>query len=204
MLPSPSPIEPAPQLTGAAVLSDSGQTQKPLGVLVKTAIGLIAAAAILVPAAAYAGHGKPGLWTISSTMEMPNMPQMPPEAMAMMKSRGMSMPGMGGAPIVTQICMTPEQVNGDVPPAMHNSAENCTTKLLSQTATSMKSQVTCHGRMEGVGLAEMSWRGNEHYEGTYSFKGTMEGRPQSLSTRYTGDFVKADCGGVKPAKVMSH
>ena len=175
-----------------------------MGVLMKTAIRLIAAAAVLLPVAAFAGHGKPGLWNISTTMQMANMPQMPPEAMAMMKSRGMSMPGMGGAPITTQICMTQEQVNGDVPPAMHNSAESCTTKLLSQTATSMKSEVTCHGRMEGVGQAEMSWRGNEHYEGTYSFKGTMEGQPQAISTRYTGDFVKADCGAVKPAKVMAH
>ena len=169
----------------------------------KFASGLIVAAIALLPAAAFAAHGKPGLWTISSTMQMANMPQMPPEAMAMMKARGMSMPGMGG-PIVTQICMTPEQVNGDVPPAMHNREENCTTKLLGQTATSMKSEVTCHGRMEGVGHSEMTWRGNEHYEGTYSFKGSMEGRPQEISTRYTGDFVKADCGAVKPAKAMSH
>ena len=75
---------------------------------------------------------------------------------------------------------------------MHRDGENCTTKLLGQTATSMKSEVTCHGRMEGVGHAEMSWRGNEHYEGTYSFKGSMEGHPQDISTQYTGDFVKAD------------
>ena len=166
-------------------------------------LALIAAALGLVPVAAWAAHGKPGLWTISSTMQMANMPQMPPEAMAMMKARGMQVPGMG-APIVSQICMTPEQVNGDVPPAMHRDGENCTTKLLSQTATSMKAEVTCHGRMEGVGHSEMNWRGNEHYEGTYSFKGSMEGRPQEISTRFTGDFVKADCGAVKPAKVMSH
>jgi len=50
----------------------------------------------------------------------------------------------------------------------------------------------------------MTWRGNEHYEGTYNFKGMMEGRPQEISTRYSGDFVKADCGAVKPARVMSH
>ena len=165
---------------------------------------LVAAAIGLVPVAAWAAHGKPGLWTISSTMQMANMPQMPPEAMAMMKERGMKIPGMGGAPIVSQIFMTPEQVNGDVPPAMHRDGENCTTKLLSQTATSMKAEVTCHGRMEGVGRSEMTWRGNEHYEGTYSFKGSMAGRPQEISTRFTGDFVKADCGSVKPAKVMSH
>jgi len=171
--------------------------------LAKFATGLTAAAIVLAPAAAFAGHGKPGLWNITSTMQMANMPQMPPEAMAMMKSRGMSVPGMG-QPITTQICMTPEQVSGDVPPAMHGRQENCTTKLLGQTATSMKSEVTCHGRMEGVGHSEMAWRGNEHYEGTYSFKGSMEGHPQEISTRYTGDFVKTDCGTVKPAKVMSH
>jgi len=164
---------------------------------------LVTAGVVLAPMAALAAHGRPGLWNVTTSMEMANMPQMPPEAMAMMKSRGMKMPGMG-QPMTSQMCMTKEQVNGDTPPAMHKREENCTTKLLSQTGTSMKSQVTCHGRMEGVGLSEMSWRGNEHYEGTYSFKGTMEGRPQSISTRFSGDFVKADCGAVKPAKVMSH
>lgn len=169
----------------------------------KIATGLIAAVIVLLPAAAFAAHGRAGLWNVTSTMQMANTPQMPPEAMAMMKSRGMKMPGMG-QPMTMQMCMTQEQVNGDVPPAMHNRGENCSAKVLSQTATSMKSEVTCHGRMEGVGHAEMNWRGNEHYEGTYNFKGTMEGRPQDISTRYSGDFVKADCGSVKPAKVMSH
>src|SRR5256885_12064105 len=125
---------------------------------------LIAASVALLPAAALAAHGKAGLWNVTSSMEMANMPQIPPEAMAMMKSRGMKMPGMG-QPMTSQICMTQEQVNGDIPPAMHNRGENCTGKVLSQTATSMKSEVTCHGRMEGVGHAEISWRGNEHYEG---------------------------------------
>ena len=164
---------------------------------------LIAVSVALLPAAALAAHGKAGLWNVTSSMEMANMPQMPPEAMAMMKSRGMKMPGMG-QPMTTQICMTQEQVNGDMPPAIHDRGENCTTKLLSQTPVSMKSEVTCHGRMEGVGHAEVTWRGNEHYEGTYNFKGSMEGRPQDISTRYSADFVKADCGAVKPAKVMSH
>ena len=169
----------------------------------KFTTGLIASALLLAPVAAFAGHGKPGLWNITSTMQMANAPQMPPEAMAMMKSRGIKMPGMG-EPMTSQICMTPEQVNGDLPPAMHNQDMNCTGKVLSQTSSSMKSEVTCHGRMEGVGHAEMNWRGNEHYDVTYNFKGTMGGRPQEISPRYSGDFVKADCGAVKPAKVMSH
>jgi hypothetical protein len=162
----------------------------------KLVLALTGAAIVLAPATAFAAHGKPGLWTITSTMQMANMPQMPPEAMAMMKSRGMKIPGMGGAPIVTQICMTEDQVKADKPPAMRE--ESCTPKALSQTATSVTTEVTCHGRMEGVGRSQMSWRGNEHYEGTYSFKGAMEGHPQEMSTHYTGDFLKADCGSVKP------
>jgi hypothetical protein len=163
--------------------------------------GLIATSVLLAPAAAWAAHGKAGLWNISTSMEMPNMPQMPqmpPEAMAMMKSRGMSMPGMGGAPTVTQICMTQEEVNADRVPSMNNGEASCTTKVLSQTSSSMTAETTCHGRMEGVGRMQMSWRGNEHYEGTYSFKGMMQGRPHQMTSRYTGDFVKADCGSVKP------
>jgi hypothetical protein len=160
---------------------------------------LMGTALVLAPAA-FAAHGKAGLWTISSTTKMPNMPQMqnlPPEAMAMMKARGMQMPGMG-QPIVTQICMTQEEVNMDHPPAMRQAGQSCTTKVLSQTATSVNTEVTCHGRVEGVGHAQMSWRGNDHYEGTYNFKGTMEGHVQEINTSYTGDYVKADCGSVKP------
>jgi hypothetical protein len=164
---------------------------------------VIAAAIVLAPAAALAAHGKPGLWNISSTMQMANMPQMPPQAMAMMKARGMSMPGMGGAPVVSQICMTQDQVNADKPPAMSQHEESCTTKVLNQTATSVTAETTCHGRMNGVGHSQISWRGNDHYEGSYSFKGMAEGHPQDMSTHFAGDFVKADCGSVKPPS-MNH
>ena len=166
----------------------------------KLVSGLAATAILLAPAAALAAHGRAGLWKISTTMDMPDMPQMsnmPPEAMAMMKLRGMSIPG-NGAPMVTQICMTQDEVNTDRIPSMNNREQNCTTKLLSQTPSAMTAETTCHGRMEGVGRMQMSWRGNDHYEGTYSFKGSMEGRPHQMTTRYTGDFVKADCGSVKP------
>ena len=95
--------------------------------------------------------------------------------------------------------MTQEQVNADKPPAIRNDASNCDTKVLSQSPdrhayrrspamAGWKAWATC----------EISWRGNEHYEGTYNFKGACDGHPQEITTHYTGDFVKADCGAVKP------
>ena len=163
---------------------------------------LTASVALLLvsPGVALAGHGKAGLWTITTSIQMPNMPQMPqmsPEVAAMMKQRGMSMPGMGG-PITTQICMTQADVDANVPPRSGNHEEDCQTHVISQTSSSMSADTVCSGRMQGTGHMQVSYSGAEHYEGSYSFKGSMEGHPNQMSSTFKGDWVKADCGSVKP------
>ena len=158
---------------------------------------LIASSLILVPAVAFAAHGKVGLWNVTTTMQMSNAPQIPPEALAMMKERHLPIPG-SGQPVTSQICMTQEQVNADKPPAMSNREESCDTKVLNQSPGLMEANVSCHGRMNGVGHIKVIWRGNEHYEGIYNFKGVMNGQPHEMTTHYSGDYVKSDCGAVKP------
>lgn len=163
---------------------------------------LLAATIVLLPAMANAmPHGRPGLWTTSTTMKTAAMPQMSPQVMAMMKQRGIKMPGMGGEPVVNQICMTP----GDVKEGMMAQQRlrdqheiSCTPKVLAETASSVTTEITCHGNMEGVGRSQISWRGDSHYEGDYSFKGVMHGHASEMSSHYVGDFVRADCGAVKP------
>ena len=156
---------------------------------------LMGTALVLVPAAAWAAHGRVGLWNVTSTMEMPNMPPLPPQALEQMKAHGMPMPGQ---PSTTQMCMTQEQVNADKPPAFSNREVSCDTKVLSSSPSAMHTQITCKGQVNGVGDMQISWRGTDHYEGTYNFQGTAGGHPQNMTTRYSGDFVKADCGSVKP------
>ena len=87
---------------------------------------LMGAALILAPGIAFAAHGKTGPVDRHLHMEMKGMPQMPPEAMAMMKARGMPMPG---APFTTQMCMTQEQVNADKPPAFSNARKAATPRF---------------------------------------------------------------------------
>jgi hypothetical protein len=100
--------------------------------------------------------------------------------------------------------MTQQQVNMDRPPDMQRDGENCTTRVLSQSASQMNAQTSCHGHLEGTGHLQMAWRGNTHYEGVNSFKGSMEGRAQEMTTHFSGDFVKADCGSVKPFAAPPH
>jgi hypothetical protein len=94
--------------------------------------------------------------------------------------------------------MTPEQVAMDNPPAMERDGQSCTSRVLSQSASVVTAEVTCHGKVEGKGRAQVSWRGTDHYQGTYNFRGAMEGQVHEISTSISGDFVKADCGAVKP------
>jgi hypothetical protein len=158
-------------------------------------IGLSAVALLLAPGTAFAAHGKAGLWNVSTTMSMANV-QIPPEAMARMKAMGMQMPM--GQTFTSQICMTQADVDADAPPPMSRNESGCASKVTSQTASSMTAEMICNGDMKGTGQMQIRYSGAEHYAGSYSFKGSMNGRPADMSSSFKGNWVKADCGTVKP------
>jgi hypothetical protein len=163
-------------------------------------LGLLAATLATAPAAAVP-HGKPGLWKITSVMQMSAMPELPPQVMAMMKKRGMPMPGQA---TISNICMTQEDVSGNIGEKLAAQHQvDCTPHILNQTATSATTEVVCHGAMEGTGRSQITWSGDSHYVGSYQFKGSMHGQPNEMGTRYTGDWVKSDCGAVKPFSTKS-
>lgn len=160
----------------------------------KLLIGLSAAALLLSPGIALAGHGKAGLWNVSTTTNMAM--QMPPEAMEQMKKMGMKMPS--ARTFASQICMTQAEVDSDKLPPMGKNESGCTSHLVSQTGSSMTAQTVCNGEMKGSGQMQISYSGAEHYAGSYSFKGNMNGQPIDTNSSFKGDWVKADCGAVKP------
>jgi len=150
-------------------------------------------------------HGKPGLWEVTTTMKMA-MPDMPPQMMEMMKKRGM--PGTGQA-VKSQMCMTSDDVKEGADAArrlreQHN--VDCKPRVVSETSSSMVTEVTCHGTMEGVGRSNMTWHGDTSYVGNYSFNGVMHGQHTENSSHFEGRFVSSDCGSVKPfsARSMPH
>lgn len=160
----------------------------------KLLIGLSVAALLLSSGIAFAGHGKAGLWNVSTTMN--TAMQMPPEAMEQMKKMGMKMPS--ARTFASQICMTQAEADSDKLPPMGKNESGCTSHLVSQTSSSMTAQTVCNGEMKGSGQMQISYSGAEHYIGSYSFKGNMSGQPIDTNSSFKGDWVKADCGAVKP------
>jgi hypothetical protein len=158
-------------------------------------LGLAAAALIAAPA--WAKHGKAGLWNVTSTTDV----GLPAKTVAAMKKLGE--PIAAAQPVTVPMCMSQAEVDADTPPHLDRAATGCVMKVVTQTPAVLKASMLCKGAMKGTGGIEVSYRGAEHYAGTYNFKGTLNGRPTDVTTRFKGDWVKADCGKVQPYRLRT-
>ncbi|MBV9548354.1 MAG: DUF3617 domain-containing protein [Alphaproteobacteria bacterium] len=151
----------------------------------------------LAAAPAEANHGKVGLWNVTSTVDV----AVPVNPGAGKKQAPILMPTP--PPMSVQMCMSREEVEANTPPHIDRAATGCDTKLVTQTADLMRATMVCKGRMKGTGQIEVIYKGAEHYSGSYSFNGTTGGRAMNMKTTFKGDWVKADCGKVKPYKLRT-
>jgi len=115
--------------------------------------------------AALAAEMKPGLWEITSTMELPGMPFQPP-------------------PTTVTHCYTPQEVQNDrsVVPQQQG---NCKVTEMKAGGNKITWQVVCSGEQSGKGSGEMIFQGNSAYQGTMRF--TTEG--MTMTSRYQGKRI---------------
>lgn len=147
---------------------------------------------VVLPGAALADHGKAGLWNVTSTTDMAMATKPGAQAMKMPTAHSVHM------------CMSQAEVDSDTPPHIDQNNTGCETRILSQTPASMAAETTCNGSLKGTGHMQVSYSGAEHYKGTYDFKGSVEGNPTEMSTSFSGDWIKADCGSVRPYELRTH
>ncbi|MBA2589534.1 MAG: DUF3617 domain-containing protein [Alphaproteobacteria bacterium] len=161
--------------------------------IVRITAGFLSASLVLTPITAFAGYGKAGLWNVTTTTQ--SAMQMDAETMAEMKKAGMKMPGP--QTVTSQTCMTEVEVKAGKPP-MQSKEMKCENHITSQTGSSLASESICKGEAQGTGHLKMSWPDTGHYQGTWEFKGSVDGNPMQTSSQFKADWVKADCGSVKP------
>ncbi|HEY1614654.1 MAG TPA: DUF3617 domain-containing protein [Rhizomicrobium sp.] len=154
--------------------------------------GVLGVGLLVLPVAAFAAHGKAGLWEITSQMNMAGV--LSPEQMAQMQAHGVQMPM--AQKMSTQHCMTAAEVAADGPPPMRDQKE-CKMSNAKYDAHAFTADMICSGEMTGQGHLAVTFDGNEHYNGTYSFVGSAHGHPANVSVSYEGKWVSPDCGTVK-------
>jgi len=148
----------------------------------------------LLPLAALAAHGKAGLWETTVTMNIAGMPTMSPEQLAQMNAMGVHMPT--AHTVTAQHCMTPEEVAQDAPPSPRSTKE-CAMSQVTVSGHTYTADMICTGEMEGHGHVSVSYDGDEHYVGTWSFNGAMHGHPANMTNTFEGKWISADCAGAK-------
>ena len=140
-------------------------------------------------------HGKAGLWNFITTIHNANA-EIPPAAKMQMAMMGMSVPDTESHD--GQICMSAADVKQGALPPINPPDGGCTSKLTKNDAKAVTAVMTCTGSMKGTGQLAISYADEQHYAGTYNFKGTTEGKALTLTSSFKAVWAKADCGAVTP------
>lgn len=139
--------------------------------------------------------GKAGLWGVTTTYQF-GMRYVPPALVSLARAQGLK-PPVTGQPFSHHMCMTKYEADSGQPPHLNSRDFDCTDRMVSSKGPRMVVETLCHGPLEGVGRSEITWRGDNHFDGTSSFKGRFRGDPTRMSSSFSADWQGDDCRGVR-------
>ena len=157
-------------------------------------LSAVAALLLMTPGAFAAGQA--GLWTVTTTWQF-GMAKLPPALVALARQQGLQTP-VTGRPFTHHICMTEYEADGRQPLHLNSRDLDCVNRTVSMKRSLMVVESICHGPLEGVSRGQITWRGNQHFDGTSDFRGRFRGDPARMSSIFTADWAGADCKGVRP------
>lgn len=161
--------------------------------------GLVVAGLVLaVPAALAQTQQKPGLWETTLQVEMgQSMPQLPPGLLEQLGASGIELPI--ARPMTHRMCLLPEQVALDTVPEFSEPESGCSTREVQRHGDEFVGRIACNGRLQGQGHLHMALTSAESYAGRTDFQGLADGAlPVDMRTRFSGQWLGADCGEVAP------
>lgn len=147
-----------------------------------------------------AGSMKPGLWevTVQSDM-MKNMPKMSPAQIEQMRKMGVDMAQLPTGAIVNKMCITKEMAARDELPQMKQAQTGCEFMNQKRSSTGITMDMICDGSaMKGKGTLKTVFAGDQGFNFSSEFKGTVNGVPVSERTESSGKWLGPDCGSVQP------
>ena len=155
----------------------------------------LSAAMLLLSSPAFAA-GKVGLWTVTSTYQF-GMRYVPPALVRLSRAQGLK-PPVSGQPFTHHMCMTKYEALGRAPLYLNSHDLDCTNRIVSSRGPRTVLESICYGPLEGVGRYDIQWRGNDHFDGTYQFKGRFRGDATRMSSSFSADWQEDSCRDVRP------
>jgi len=147
------------------------------------------AGCVLAASAANAGHARPGLWNSITVIALEG------QSNGSVQAPPMAMGAKPPAPVPVKVCISPEMAAADTPPKR----PGCTYQNVRWNGRTGSGTFTCKGLMTGSGNFDVTYTNDKHYEGTSLFTSQpVQGKSMKAKTTFSGDWLSADCGAVKP------
>lgn len=145
-------------------------------------------------------HQKPGLWEVTSSMNMAGAPQMPP------MPQGMQMPpGMAASPFAphtSQVCVTQAMIDKYGGPYSNPPRGDCLVSDVVVKPGGMTAKIMCTGQMSATGTVQATFVDANTTKTTVHMTGTMQmgarSQPVDMTVESSSVYKGADCGSVKP------
>lgn len=181
----------------------------------RTLLALFLIAAL--PAVASAQSVKPGLWEVTSQVQLQGgadggsaaaanlqaeLAKLPPEQRKMvedmMAKNGVGLkPGGTGAAL--RVCISKEMAERSQLPTAQRG--DCKTETSQRSASGMAIKFTCTNPPSS-GEGQVSFSGDSAYSVKMAVTTTLQGKPEKANISASGQWLAADCGAVKPLPIQ--
>ena len=166
-------------------------------------IAIAALFAIALSPSVQAQQARPGLWEQTTTMSlggagMPQMPAIPADKMAQLKSMGIEIPDFSKPQTTTiKTCLTAEEIANQRLPKPEDMG-SCTMENRQASDDRMSADLVCSGgEFQGMGHVEYVFDSETSYSGSMTFNGSRAGQPFEMTHKSDGTWLGEDCGGVE-------
>lgn len=145
-----------------------------------------------------------GLWQITTSSDLlklvPHIPASQRQQIeALAKEYGVDMPQINNGAAISQLCVTPEMAQQTILPHTYQEQTGCVSQTATRNGNHYKATFSCNGAdLKGQGMAEGSLTSDQSFSGQTQFSGHLQGSPVNERAEFTGQWVNADCGTVKP------
>lgn len=166
--------------------------------------GVLTALGLLSMAVAAESHIRPGLWEVSTTSDLLLLaPYIREDQMRelqdLAKEYGVDMPHIENGAATSTTCITQEMAKSKIIPGAYQSQWGCAVKKAVNEGSRYQVQYQCSSeQLNGTGTVEGIFSTDESFTGQTTFNGTFQGNPVNERAGISGQWLKADCGNIKP------
>ncbi len=198
-------------LSGGAAGMETGackfSAEVPMRIRILLVLIILYSSAVLAADKIVPPNVKTGLWEITETHNMSGMPQMPtipPEALAQMtpeqraqvEAQMKGSMGGGQKPTTRKYCVTKEKLEKDS--VFGDDRKECTRTVLSSTTTSTEVKIQCKEKdMTSEGTFKFVALSPESVKGTVRMVMTGDGRTMNMNVDFLSKYLGPACGDVK-------